>query len=202
MGPNVTSELALQLRLREQQVQSTLDLLRQGNTVPFMARFCKEITGGLNRKTITAMVELRDRLAALGARKKAILETIREQGKLTVELERAINLASQPWLLEDLYLPFRSQRHTAAMLARDRGLEPLAELILSGQGETQIEDAAERRQQGCIFDDGPRSGSVGIGHRGDPRPLPPTVSRLRVGHTGGRLAIHLKVAQNSCIMWS
>jgi len=142
MGPNVTSEIALQLRLREQQVQSTLDLLRQGNTVPFIARFCKETTGGLNRKTITAMVELRDRLAALGARKKAVLETIRDQGKLTDEFEKAVALAGQPWLLEDLYLPFRSQRHTAATLARDRGLEPLAELILSGQGETQIEDAA------------------------------------------------------------
>ena len=142
MGPNVTSEIALQLRLREQQVQSTLDLLRQGNTVPFIARHRKEATGGLNCKTIVAIVELRNRLTALQARKEAVLQAIREQGKLTDELEKAIALASQTWLVEDLYLPFRSQRHTAAMLARDRGLEPLAELILSGEGETQIEDMA------------------------------------------------------------
>ncbi|NIA21221.1 MAG: S1 RNA-binding domain-containing protein [Anaerolineaceae bacterium] len=142
MGPNVTSETASQLRLREAQVQGTLYLLRQGNTVPYLARYCKETTGGLNRKTITAIVERCNRLSALQARKKAILQSLGEQGKLTDELRKAISLAGQPWLVEDLYLPFRPQHHTAAVLARDRGLEPLAELILSGQGETQIEDMA------------------------------------------------------------
>ncbi|MBN2581524.1 MAG: RNA-binding transcriptional accessory protein [Planctomycetes bacterium] len=142
MGSNVTSEIAQQLRLREQQVDRTLAMLSRGYTVAFIARYRKETTGGADRKTILTIVELNARLTELQNRKKAVLEAIREQGKLTPDIEKAVTTAGQLWLVEDLYLPFRPQRHTAAMLARNRGLEPLAERILTGVEKAPIDEVA------------------------------------------------------------
>jgi len=142
MGSTVTSEIAQQLRLREQQVERTLSLLSQGCTVAFLARYRKEVTGGADRKTLRAMIELHGRLTELHNRKKAVLEAYAEQGKLTPEIEETVSQAGQMWLLEDLCLPLRSQRHTAAMPARDRGLEPLAARLRSGVPAATAEELA------------------------------------------------------------
>ncbi|NLX60399.1 MAG: RNA-binding transcriptional accessory protein [Phycisphaerae bacterium] len=142
MGSTVTSEIAQQMRLREQQVERTLSLLSQGCTVAFLARYRKEVTGGADRKTLRAMIELHGRLTELQDRKKAVLEAIAEQGKLTPEIEKAVSQAGQMWLVEDLYLPLRPQRHTAAMPARDRGLEPLAERLRSGDAAATADELA------------------------------------------------------------
>src|SRR5690606_23937155 len=104
-------------------------LLEEGATVPFIARYRKERTGGLDEVQIRAIEERRGYLLELEERRRAVLTSIREQGKLTPELEKRIRGASTKTELEDLYLPFKPKRRTRAMIARERGLEPLAERI-------------------------------------------------------------------------
>ncbi|MEP6494285.1 MAG: Tex family protein [bacterium] len=129
MSLNVVSTLALELSLSPQQVAGALALFDEGNTLPFIARYRKEATGGLDEVQLR---DVRDRslyLREMDERREAILKSIEEQGKLDPALEARIKAAGTKQALEDLYLPFKPKRRTRAMIARERGLEPLAELL-------------------------------------------------------------------------
>lgn len=124
-----SSIIAEQLNLGTRQVEKTIELLEQGATVPFIARYRKEATGSLNEVQITAIRDLLVRLKELDKRREAILASIGEQGKLTPELEKQILAATNMTQLEDLYLPYKPKRRTRATMAIERGLEPLANEI-------------------------------------------------------------------------
>ena len=123
--------LAEELRLPPAGVRAVVRLLGEGATVPFIARYRKEQTGGLDEVAIRAIEEKRDYLVELEDRRRTILSAIEEQGKLTLELRRAIETCRVKSELEDLYLPYKVKRRTRAMIARERGLEPLARRILA-----------------------------------------------------------------------
>ncbi|MDZ7314504.1 MAG: RNA-binding transcriptional accessory protein [candidate division KSB1 bacterium] len=122
--------IAEELNLRWKQVQNTVELLDQENTVPFIARYRKEVTGSLDEEQIRAIEERIRYLRHLEERKQAVIKSIAEQGKLTPELEAQINAALKLQDVEDLYLPYKPKRRTRATIAKEKGLEPLAEMIL------------------------------------------------------------------------
>ncbi len=123
---NYATTIAEQLNLGPRQVEKTIELLEQGATIPFIARYRKEVTGSLNEVQITAIRDLLVKLKELDKRREAILASINEQGKLTPELEKQILSAANMTELEDLYLPYKPKRRTRATMAIERGLEPLA----------------------------------------------------------------------------
>lgn len=123
---NYSATIAQQLNLGTRQVEKTIELLEQGATVPFIARYRKEVTGSLNEVQITAIRDLLLKLKEIDKRRAAILASISEQGKLTPELEKQIGEATTMTELEDLYLPYKPKRRTRATMAVERGLEPLA----------------------------------------------------------------------------
>lgn len=118
------------LNIPERQVSSTLHLLGEGATIPFISRYRKEATGGLDEVQIEHIKEQHDKLCDIAKRKETILSTITEQGKLTAELEKRINDTWNPTELEDIYLPYKPKRKTRAEAARQKGLEPLATLLM------------------------------------------------------------------------
>ncbi|MDB5215755.1 MAG: Transcription accessory protein RNA-binding domain, partial [Myxococcaceae bacterium] len=124
-------QIAEELRLPPAGVRAVTRLLGEGATVPFIARYRKEQTGGLDEVAIRAIEEKRDYVVELEDRRRTILSAIDEQGKLTSELRRAIETCRAKSELEDLYLPYKAKRRTRAMMARERGLEPLARRILA-----------------------------------------------------------------------
>jgi protein Tex len=130
MDPIVV-RLAAELSVRPAQVESAATLLDGGATVPFIARYRKEATGGLDDAQLRALEERLGYLRELEERRATILQSIAEQGKLTPQLEAQIRGAETKTALEDLYLPFRPKRRTKATIAREAGLEPLARLLLS-----------------------------------------------------------------------
>lgn len=138
-----SSIIAEQLNLGARQVEKTIELLEQGATVPFIARYRKEATGSLNEVQITAIRDLLARLKELDKRRQAILSSISEQGKLTPELEKQILAATNMTELEDLYLPYKPKRRTRATMAIERGLEPLAN-ELQKQYSCNVNQLAER----------------------------------------------------------
>ena len=140
---NYSSHIAEQLGLGQRQVEKTIELLEQGATVPFIARYRKEATGSLNEVQITAIRDLLIRLKELDKRREAILASISEQGKLTPELEQQILSAATMTELEDLYLPYKPKRRTRATMAIERGLEPLAN-ELQKQYSCDVEQMAAR----------------------------------------------------------
>ena len=116
--------------ISEKQISSTLHLLGEGATIPFISRYRKEATGGLDEVQIEQIKEQHDKLCDIAKRKETILGTITEQGKLTAELKKRINDIWNPTELEDIYLPYKPKRKTRAEAARQKGLEPLATLLL------------------------------------------------------------------------
>ena len=129
---NYATVIANNLNLNQRQVEKTIELLEQGATVPFIARYRKEATGSLNEVQIAAIRDLLLRLKELDKRREAVLSSIDEQGKLTPELRRSIEAAASLTDLEDLYLPYRPKRRTRATVAIEKGLEPLADSIMRG----------------------------------------------------------------------
>jgi uncharacterized protein len=121
--------MATELGITPTQVTATVSLLDDGATVPFLARYRKEVTGGLDEVVITSIRDRVAQLRELDKRRTAILSSLEEQGKLTDELQSQIEDASTMTELEDLYLPYRPKRRTKAMIARERGLEPLAQSL-------------------------------------------------------------------------
>ncbi|MDR5903140.1 Tex family protein [Halomonas icarae] len=127
----ITARLAEELSIRPQQVSATLELLDGGATVPFIARYRKEVTGGLDDTQLRHLHERLSYLRELEERRATVLATIDEQGKLTDELAGLIEAADTKQRLEDLYLPYKKKRRTKAQIAREAGLEPLADTLLS-----------------------------------------------------------------------
>jgi uncharacterized protein len=128
---NINQKIADELGVREQQVTATVELLDGGATVPFVARYRKEITGGLDDAQLRTLEERLTYLRELEDRRKVILESVREQGKLDATLEAAIMSADSKGRLEDIYLPYKPKRRTKAEIAKEAGLEPLSELLLT-----------------------------------------------------------------------
>ena len=140
---NYASTIAQNLNLNTRQVEKTIELLEQGATVPFIARYRKEATGSLNEVQITAIRDLLIKLKELDKRREAIIASISEQGKLTPELEKQLMEASSMTELEDLYLPYKPKRRTRATMAIEKGLEPLANEIQK-QYSCDLEQMASR----------------------------------------------------------
>ena len=128
---NIHRQIADELGVREQQVEATVALLDGGATVPFIARYRKEITGALDDAQLRTLEERLTYLRELEERRTAILNSVREQGKLDAALEAAILAADSKGRLEDIYLPFKPKRRTKAEIAKEAGLEPLSELLLT-----------------------------------------------------------------------
>lgn len=131
MSDNIYSVLAGELDIKVSQVEATVKLIDEGNTIPFIARYRKEVTGSLNDEVLRKLDERLTYLRNLEARKEQILASIEEQGKLTAELKKKIEEQTTLVSLEDLYLPYRPKRRTRAIIAKEKGLQPLSEAILS-----------------------------------------------------------------------
>lgn len=129
-------------------VDATLELLQAGCTIPFIARYRKEATGGLNEVQIAQISELNGRLTTLGKRKETILKTIEEQGKLTPELKAKIEASWDQTEIEDLYLPYKPRRRTKAQIARELGLEPLANLLMFQRDPAPLQAARRFVKEG------------------------------------------------------
>ena len=140
-----SAAIALELNVASAFVRNTIKLLEEKATIPFIARYRKEMTGSMDETVITAIRDRLHQMKELDARREAILKSLTEQEKLTPELENAVNNATTMAELEDIYLPFRPKRKTRASIAKEKGLEPLAIIILS-----QKYDDIESRAQSFI----------------------------------------------------
>ena len=159
------------LGLAPDKVRNVVDLLENGATVPFIARYRKEATGSMDEVAVGNVKELHERLKALVQRKATIVATIEEQGRLTEELKRRIDGCFDAVELEDIYLPYKPKRRTRATVARERGLEPLADVIWL----QQVADVAGRAR-------------AFVGKTGSRFTFPSTHSRNR--HTAPTELIH------------
>lgn len=137
---NVT-KIAQDLNIKESQIAKVLDLTSQGNTIPFIARYRKEMTGNLDEVQIKAIIDLDKSMTVLTDRKATVLAKIEEQGKLTAELKKAIETAEKLADVEEIYLPYKEKRRTKATIAREAGLFPLARLILQNKPSLEVEAA-------------------------------------------------------------
>lgn len=135
--------IASELNLQPRQIKSTLLLLEQGATIPFVARYRKEITGGLDEEQIAKIRDRNEKLVEIARRRESIINTLTETDQLTTELEQQLKKALTLAELEDIYLPFRPKRKTRASVAREKGLEPLAKLLMRQQ-HGDIESIARR----------------------------------------------------------
>ncbi len=131
MSLSATAIIAGELNIPEKHVAAALGLLAEGSTIPFISRYRKEATGGLDEVEIFAIQQRFDALQELFKRKEYILQTIEAQGKLTDELRSRIEAAKEFAVLEDMYMPYKAKRRTRAQVARENGLEPLAKIIMS-----------------------------------------------------------------------
>jgi len=135
---NIASQIANELQIKQAQAQSAISLLDQGNTVPFIARYRKEVTGSLTDETLRELADRLTYLRKLEERKEEVIRLIDEQGKLTDDLKAKIEAAQGVTEVDDIYRPYRPKRRTRATIAKEKGLEPLAELIW--QQQTSDED--------------------------------------------------------------
>ena len=148
---NIVDIIAKRLGLRNKQVESTISLLSAGATIPFISRYRKEATGGLNEVQVAQVKEQNELLEELSHRKEYILQTIEEQGKLTDELKSRITDCWDATTLEDIYLPFKPKRKTKAEVARKKGLEPLANMLLLSP-YSKPEEIAKQFVKGDVTD--------------------------------------------------
>lgn len=144
-----TDIIAKELQIAAARVDNVLTLFAEGCTIPFIARYRKERTGGMDEVQITAISNLNDKLTEIAKRKETIIKTIDEQGKLTPELRQRIDGCWDANTLEDIYLPYKPRRRTRAQVAREQGLEPLAAIILL-QRDQNIEYTAKRFVKGDV----------------------------------------------------
>ena len=140
---SLEARIASELNVREDQVAAAIEMLDEGATVPFIARYRKERTGGLDDIQLRALEERLTYLRELDARKEAVLEAIRSQGKLDGKLEAAILAADTKTRVEDLYRPYKVKRRTKAQIARERGLDVLAMGLLEDPGQDPLVAAAK-----------------------------------------------------------
>ncbi len=135
------AKIAQELGVQERQVQATIGLLDEGATVPFISRYRKEATGSLDEVAIANIRDRVEQLRELDKRRESILKSVREQGKLTDELEAAIHAAETMTVLEDIYLPYKPKKRTRATIAREKGLEPLATLLFEQENNGVLAEA-------------------------------------------------------------
>jgi len=147
MDQKIIHLIAQQVGIQYLQVESTIQLLNEGATVPFISRYRKERTGSLDEVQIESIKEMKEKMEELLKRKETILKTIQEQDLLTPELQKRIENCYDSTELEDIYLPYKPKRRTRAMIAREKGLEPLASLIMK-----QFESNLEYRAQSYVND--------------------------------------------------
>jgi uncharacterized protein len=140
---DIIAAIAKELDLARGPVVATVALFDEGNTIPFIARYRKEVTGGLDEEQLRQIEARLNYLRRLAERKETILKSIEEQGKLTPELAAAIDAATTLQVVEDLYLPYKPKRRTRATVARERGLEPLADLLMAQEDDRPLEVLAD-----------------------------------------------------------
>ena len=144
MTSNIITTLANELNVKVWQIEATIRLIDEGNTIPFIARYRKEATGSLNDETLRLLDERLTYLRNLDYRKNQVIAAIEEQGKITDELRKKINEAATLVAVEDLYLPFRPKKRTRATIAKEKGLEPLADYIFSQEKNCSVQTEAEK----------------------------------------------------------
>ncbi|MDX1778820.1 MAG: Tex-like N-terminal domain-containing protein, partial [Thermodesulfobacteriota bacterium] len=142
MNPEHSEKVARELNLAEKQVHVTAHLLEGGATIPFIARYRKEATGSLDEIVLAAIRDRLNHLRELDTRREAILKSLEERGLLTDELRKQLLEAESISVLEDIYLPFKPKRRTRATIAREKGLEPLANLIMTQGTIDPFQEAA------------------------------------------------------------
>ena len=131
-----------ELNIKLSQVEATVKLIDEGNTIPFIARYRKEVTGSLNDEVLRNLDDRLKYLRNLEDRKATVISSIEEQGKLTDELKKQIEEAATLVLVEDLYRPYKQKKRTRAIIAKEKGLEPLANIITLQMATNPIEDEA------------------------------------------------------------
>ena len=139
---NINEQLSTELGIKLEQVDATVKLIDEGNTIPFIARYRKEVTGSLNDEVLRNLFERLTYLRNLEDRKNSVLASIEEQGKLTDELKKQILDATTLVVVEDLYRPYKQKRRTRATVAKEKGLEPLADIIWAQDAEKPIAEYA------------------------------------------------------------
>ena len=139
---DIINQLANELQIRKEQANAAVQLIDEGNTIPFIARYRKETTGALSDEVLRNLHERLQYLRNLEEKKEQVIQTIEEQGKLTPELRKKITEAVTLVAVDDLYRPFRPKKRTRAMIAKEKGLEPLADLILLQKTKRSIEEEA------------------------------------------------------------
>ena len=139
---DIIQVLAKELGVKANQIEATVKLIDEGNTIPFIARYRKEVTGALNDEILRNLHERLTYLRNLEERKTQVRASIEEQGKMTEELLQAIEGAETLVMLEDLYRPYRPKRRTRATIAKEKGLEPLADILWLQMTQKELKEEA------------------------------------------------------------
>ena len=154
-NPEHVLRLAAELKIKVFQVAATAQLFAEGATVPFIARYRKEVTGELDEVQVLAIRDRLEQMRSIDERRATILASLKERNLLTPELEKSINAADSLTTLEDIYLPFRPKKRTRATIAKEKGLEPLADLIFAQDPATNaITEAQSYVGRDYVADDG------------------------------------------------
>ena len=140
---NIIETLAQELGIRKEQVEASVTLIDEGNTIPFIARYRKEKTGALNDEILRNLYDRLTYLRNLEDKKETVIASIKEQGKLTDELLLQIQNATTQVAVDDLYRPYRPKRRTRATIAKEKGLEGLANIVLLQMTEKSIEEEVQ-----------------------------------------------------------
>ncbi|MDE6970231.1 MAG: RNA-binding transcriptional accessory protein, partial [Eubacterium sp.] len=140
---DIIKTLAQELQIKAAQAKAAVQLIDEGNTIPFIARYRKEVTGSLNDEVLRQLYERLNYLRNLEEKKQQVIASIEEQGKLTEELKAQIEAAQTLVVVDDLYRPYRPKRRTRATIAKEKGLEPLADLIRLQLTSRPLEEDAQ-----------------------------------------------------------
>ena len=140
----IISTIAQELGVKNSQVENTIKLIDEGNTIPFIARYRKEVTGGLSDEVLRNLGERLSYLRNLEQRKEEVIHSIDEQGKLTDEILQAVAISNTLAEVEDIYRPYKQKKKTRATVAKAKGLESLAEIIIKQEEKTPIEEIAKQ----------------------------------------------------------
>ena len=143
MNQDIINEISTELNVKVNQVENALKLLEEGCTIPFIARYRKEVTGGLSDEQLRTLGDRLNYLRNLETRKEEVKNSIEEQGKLTDEIVKALEQAQILAEVEDIYRPYKQKKRTRATIAKEKGLEPLSETILEQAKDTDIYEVAK-----------------------------------------------------------
>ena len=139
----IATTLSKELEIKEWQANAVIKLIDEGNTIPFIARYRKEATGSLDDEILRTFNDRLNYLRNLEERKQQVITSIKEQGKLTPELEKSIRDAETLIAVEDIYRPYKPKRRTKATIAKEKGLEPLADIIMAQETQIPLEETAK-----------------------------------------------------------